>query len=100
MGFKIVFARPAISDLESLVAFISRDNSKAAEQFGYAIIARAETLKDFPFLGRIVPEFKNETLREIVYRPYRIVYRIRKEHETIEIVRVWHAARGIPKLNE
>ena len=100
MGFKIVFTKPAIADLEGLVVFISQDNPQAAERFGFEIIAKAEKLDQFPFLGRVVPEFKVEIIREIIHRPYRIVYRVRAEQKLIEILRVWHAARGIPKLAE
>jgi len=98
MGFQIVFIRPAIADLEKLVAFISRDNPQAAERFGYAIIERVEKLSEFPLLGRVVPEFKIENIRELIHRPYRIVYRVREDQKLVEILRVWHAARGIPKL--
>ena len=100
MGFKIVFTKPALADLGGLVSFIARDNPQAAEQFGDAIIQKAEKLDEFPFLGRVVPEFKIEDIREIMHRPYRIVYRVRAEQKSIEILRVWHAARGIPKLDE
>jgi len=100
MGFKIVFTKPAIADLSALVTFISRDNPHAAEQFGYAIIAKAEKLDEFPLLGRVVPEFKIENLREIIHRPYRIVYRVREDQKLIDILRVWHAARGTPRVYE
>src|SRR5215469_12687611 len=99
MGFKIVFTKPAIADLEGLVKFISKDNPQAAERFGYAIIERTENLRDFPFIGRVVPEFKIENVRELVHRPYRIVYRVHEGRNLIEILRVWHAARGIPKIH-
>ena len=91
MGFQIVFTRPAIADLEKLVAFISRDNPQAAERFGYAIIERAEKLNEFPFHGRVAPEFKIENIREIIHRPYRIVYQVREDQKLIEVLRV---ARG------
>ena len=100
MGFKIVFTKPAIADLGALVKFISRDNPQAAEQFGYAIIGRVEALDEFPLLGRVVPEFKMDNIREIIHRPYRIVYRVRGEQKLIEILRVWHAARGTPNIAE
>ena len=100
MGFKIVFTKPAITDLSGLVSFIARDNPQAAERFGFEIIEKAEKLDQFPLLGRVVPEFKIENLREIIHRPYRIVYRVREERGVIEILRVWHAARGIPRLHE
>jgi plasmid stabilization system protein ParE len=88
MGFKIVFTKPAIPDLDGLARFIAGDNPRAAVEFGNA----KEGLGEFPFLGRVVPEFKIETIRDIVHRPYRIVYRV------FEILRVWHAARGTPNI--
>jgi addiction module RelE/StbE family toxin len=98
MGFKVVFTKPAIADLEGLVTFISRDNSQAAEQMGFVIIGKTERLNEFPLLGRVVPEFKIENIREIIHRPYRIVYRVREEQKLVEILRVWHAARGTPNI--
>ena len=100
MGFKIVFTKPAIADLAALVSFIARDNPEAAERFGFEIVTKAENLDRFPLLGRVVPEFKIEIIREIIHRPYRIVYRVSEKQELIDILRVWHAARGIPKLYE
>jgi len=45
-----------------------------------------------------VPEFNEPTLREVIRKPCRIVYRIRSKRQQVEIVRVWHAARGIPEV--
>ena len=42
-------------------------------------------------MGRIVPEFGQTLLRELVRPPYRIVYRI--DPEQIRIVRIWRSAR-------
>ena len=100
MGFKIVLTKPAVADLGSLVSYIAHDNPQAAEQFGNEIVAKTETLEQFPHFGRVVPEFKDESIREIIHRPYRIVYRVREEQKHIEILRIWHAARGIPRLHE
>jgi addiction module RelE/StbE family toxin len=100
MGFKIDFTKPAVADLGGIVRFISRDNPTAAEKTGFTLIETAEKLSEFPFVGRVVPEFKIETLREIIHRPYRIVYRVREEQKTIEILRIWHAARGKPIIFE
>ena len=96
MGFKIVFTKPAITDLSGLVRFVARNDPKAAESLGFAIIAKTQTLNEFPRLGRVVPEFKIEKIREIIHRPYRIVYRVNDVQNAVEILRVWHAARGTP----
>ena len=98
MGFKIVITKPAIADLEHLVSFISRDKPKAGEQFGFELVEKAMSLVEHPFLGRVVPEFKIDRLREVIHRPYRIIYRVHEKQKIIEILRIWHAARGIPKV--
>jgi toxin ParE1/3/4 len=98
MGFKVVFTDPAVADLRSITEYISRDNQIAAEEHGFAIISKTENLANFPYLGRSVPEFKIATIRELIYRAYRIVYRVNEQNQLVEILRVWHAAQGIPQL--
>ena len=44
--------------------------------FGYALISETDRLREFSEFGRIVPEYRNDDIREIVFRPYRIVYRV------------------------
>jgi toxin ParE1/3/4 len=43
----------------------------------------------------VVPEFVDETIRELVVRNYRIVYRVNHDKRAIEIIRFWHASRAI-----
>jgi plasmid stabilization system protein ParE len=52
----------------------------------------------FPQLGRVVPEENDETIREIIFRSYRIIYKVMAEKEIVAIARVWHGARGDPEI--
>jgi len=61
------------------------------------LIDKALSLSTFPERGRVVPEFKDATVREIFFKTYRIVYRIRAQ--TVEVIRFWHAARGTPEID-
>jgi len=36
-------------------------------------------------------------VREIIFKSYRIVYRIRAG--CVEVIRFWHAARGTPEID-
>jgi hypothetical protein len=36
----------------------------------------ATSLTDFADRGQVVPEFEDETIRELLVRPYRLVYRV------------------------
>ena len=98
MAYKLVWSPAARDDLHDIVVFIARDNSERAMSFGYELVSETDQLQDFPELGRMVPEYQNQNLREIIFRPYRIVYRVNHERKLCEIARVWHSARGIPLL--
>ena len=59
------------------------------------LIAGVDRLASFPESGRAVPEFENPLVREVVLRPYRIVYRVVGDGE-IHILTVHHASRSVP----
>ena len=88
----------AQSDLAGNVRYIAQHNSDAAARLGYELITRTESLTQFPEIGRMVPEFRQPDLREIICRSYRIIYRLKRKDQRIEIVRFWHAARGFPHI--
>lgn len=98
MGRKVIISPSAQSDLSDIVAYIARHNRAAAIRMGHALIARAESLGQFPEKGRVLPEFGRADLRETIYRSYRIIYRFPNERQVVEIVRFWHAARGFPQI--
>jgi len=98
MAYKLIWSPSARLDLKDLARFIAEDSSFAAERFAKNVFQTVERLIDFPESGRTVPEFDDPTIREVIRRPCRIIYRVNHTKETVEIVRVWHAARGIPKI--
>jgi plasmid stabilization system protein ParE len=98
MDFKIILSPRAIQDLREIVRYISFDNPVRAESFGRELIAKTRLLVSFPEMGRVVPEFDELDIREIIHKSYRIVYRVRLEKRTIEVSRFWHGARGTPDL--
>jgi toxin ParE1/3/4 len=98
MGWQVIIAPSAQTDLADIVRYIAQRNSDAAARLGYELITRAESLADFPERGRRVPEFRRPELREIVCRSYRVIYRTNTTRQTLEIVRFWHGARGFPHI--
>jgi plasmid stabilization system protein ParE len=98
MAYHLTWSPSARLDLREISAYIAEDDPAAAQRFVRSLFAAVERLPVFPESGRIVPEFGDPTIREVVRRPCRIVYRIKADSGRIEIVRVWHAARGIPEL--
>lgn len=96
MDFKVFLSSDALSDLERIVAYIALDNVAAAARMGNQLLDAAISLTTFPERGRMVPEFRRPELREIVFRSYRIIYRLNSVDNSLEIVRFWHGARGFP----
>jgi len=99
MAYKLTWSPASRDDLHDIVSFISRDSTSRAETFAYRLIAESDKLQSFPEIGRVVPEYSSPTIREIIVRSYRIVYRVNHERKLVEIARVWHAARGTPELS-
>jgi addiction module RelE/StbE family toxin len=97
VDFKLVWTPLARDDLREIVRYIARDNPAAALRVGERILNSVEPLKKMPQMGRKVPERQDETIREIIRGNYRIIYRVRKDQQAIEIWRIWHGARGTPE---
>ena len=64
-----------------------------ARNFVAKIIEAVTVLETFPSIGRIVPEYNDPSLREILYRNYRIVYQLSENMATI--VTVFHGSRPL-----
>ncbi|MBT1699595.1 type II toxin-antitoxin system RelE/ParE family toxin [Fulvivirgaceae bacterium PWU4] len=89
---EIVWTEFALQDLKSIHEYISRDSQFYADRFIDKIIDRVEQLIDFPNSGRIVPEFAQDSLRELIEGHYRIVYNLSPVEE-VTILRIHHSAR-------
>jgi toxin ParE1/3/4 len=76
---KIRWSEPAIESLRNLHDYIAKDSEIYASSFVQRIILATEKLTNFPRLGRVVPEADEETIRELLYQNYRIIYRIKGE---------------------
>jgi toxin ParE1/3/4 len=93
----IRFAESALTDLEEMVAwFADQGVPNVGDRLVREIISSVELLADHPEMGRIVPEFQQPFLRELIRPPFRVVYRL--DPGNASVVRVWRAERvlGIP----
>lgn len=90
---KILWIDPAIEDLRNLHSYIAKDSEVYASSFVERIILVVEKLANFPRFGRVVLEAEKETLRELLYHNYRIIYRI--NGELIEIIAVIQGRRDL-----
>ena len=84
---KVIWSKEALTQLIEIEQFIARDNPDGAVRFIDRLINRGEKIKDFPYKGRVVPEFSSDHIREVFEKTYRIVYRITDDQ--IEILTVF-----------
>ncbi len=88
----ISFSESALRDLEEVQAWYAEQvvpgvGARLVEE----VFQRAQTLTDHPDMGRVVPEFDQPFLRELIHPPFRIVYRRDPRH--VRIVRVGRSER-------
>ena len=98
MGYQVALSPSARRDLHDIVRYISLDSPDRAIAFGQLLVSSLRRLGDFPEMGRVVPEFDDPTVREIVVRNYRVIYRTDASRGRVDVVRFWHGARGHPEL--
>ena len=90
----IHWTEAAIADLHAIEAYISRHSQRYADAMVRRIIERTEALTEHQLLGSVVREYGNESLREILETPYRIIYQVSETQ--LDIIAVVHAARRMP----
>ena len=89
---QISLAESAIRDLENIQQYY-RDQQvpEIGEKRVGRILSDIEMLCQHPDMGRIVPEFDLDYLRELIRPPFRIIYR--RDPKRVRIVRVWRSER-------
>lgn len=92
LNISISFAESALRDLEEVRTWYTE---QGVPEVGARLVAevfqRVQVLADHPDMGRVVPEFDQPFLRELVHPPFRIVYR--RDPKRVRIVRVWRSER-------
>lgn len=90
---RVVWTEAAISHLQAIYNHISQDSAVYATQVVDRLTQRSQQIAAFPNSGRMVPEFQSESIREVIERPYRIIYRIKPDQ--IDVLAVLHGAQSL-----
>jgi plasmid stabilization system protein ParE len=97
--FRVQWAEAAVRDFEELVSFIAMDSELDADRVLSRLGARSATLESSPGRGRLLPElarFGMRTWRELIVKPYRLIYRI--EGEVVNVLAVFDGHRDLEDL--
>ena len=88
---RLIWAEPALNDLEAVADYIALDNPAAARRLVARVFESVERLERFPHSGKRPPECRRSLYRELVVAPCRVFYRV--EGDTVFVLHVMRAER-------
>ena len=91
MAHRVVWSPRAFADIEAIAAYIAADSPSYANTVVRKVITSTRSLAQFPLSGRKVPEFDDESIRELLAYSYRIIYVV--DEEQVIVTSVIHGKR-------
>ena len=88
---EIVWAEPALSDLDAIADYIALESPLAASRFVRRVLDHVDQLADYPESGSRPQELKRSRYRQIVEPPCRVFYRY--DGQKVIILHVMRAER-------
>lgn len=85
----------ALDDLDHIAEYIAQNSVGFASAFVKKAFDKPESLKQFPKMGRKVPEIDREEIRELIMGRYRMVYYLKSDVQ-IDILTVHDSTRPLP----
>ena len=73
---KITWSNRALNDLHAIREYYLPNAPTFAERITDEIFGKIDLLENHPLAGRIVPEFQENRLRELITGRYRIIYEL------------------------
>ena len=93
---RYVLTELAKRDVRDIVAYIRRRSPQAAKQVRAELREAMRLLAEFPHIGHLREDVTDEPLRFWSVYSYLIVYR--PEEKPLQVVRVVHGARDLPRF--
>lgn len=91
---RVHWTNTALDHLLAIHEYAAQHSKIYADRLIDKLTRRSEQIGLFPRSGRMVPEYRREDLREVIERPYRIIYRLKEEQ--VDVVAVVHSAQELP----
>lgn len=98
MEYRVTWSLEAVEDLESIAEYIEKDSIHYAQAVVSKILEVSRTIKEFPLIGRVLPELGNDNIRERFIYSYRLVYEIKQQN--ILIVAIIHGSRLLENVED
>jgi len=91
---KIFWSPLALERVNEIADHIAENSVDAAKDWLIDIFGAVDRLQEFPKSGRLVPEAKRPNIREIIFKNYRIIYRV--ERKRVSVLTVRHSKQRLP----
>ncbi len=92
---RVVWSERALARLQQLHDYIARDQPINARRVIQRLLDRETQLATHPRSGRLVPEYEDPEVRELIEPPYRVLYRV--DADTVIVLSVRHSAERLPE---
>ena len=94
MAYRVEITEPAQAECQGIIARIKNDNPVAAEKFSTNFFRRLASLGQHRRSGALYKRRPVIEIRQTIYRPYRILYRVRPRLQIVEILSIWQCQAG------
>ena len=91
---KVVLTDSALFDLNAIGDYIAKDSEGYAQLTVERLFNFVDILEEHPLSGKMVPEFENDKIRELIRINFRIVYPV-IDYYRIDIISVHRCERLI-----
>ena len=95
---KVFWTETSVNHLSSIYRYISQNSPQYAQRLIERLTDHSEQIAQFPFSGRMVPEFETPQIREVIEGSYRIIYEIQTDQ--VNIIAVLHGSQQLKELEE
>ena len=90
---RLVWAEPALQDLEQIADYIALDDPEAAKRLVQHVFAQVELLEQLPDMCPVPHDLPDSRYKHLVVGPLRIFHRV--EGDTVYIVYVMRSERDL-----
>lgn len=91
---RVHWTNTAVEHLLAIYEHIAQDSPVYAQRMIDRLTRRSEQIATFPLSGRMVPEYEIQEIREVIEKPYRLIYRIKSDQ--VDVLAVVHSAQLLP----
>lgn len=87
----IDWSNQVFEDIDNIAEYLAQHSKPLANAFVEKVFEKVELLRNFPEMGRMVPEIGSTKVRELLFKQYRIVYQLVSQ-DRIRVLTVQHSS--------